>query len=359
MRHNPLKDVIHGSTGMKKKILTFLSGIGLSLLSTVVILLVLEGVVRLTTDFKFRPKARTHLPISSTYRLSENPGLVYELLPGSRARVQGIPFRINAVGFRDRPFHRKKPGRFRIIVVGDSLTYGWGVALKNTFHKQLESRLRGSGCAVEVLAMGVVGYNTVQEFHLIKAHALGFQPDLVVLQMTPNDFERTAGIQRSRSGKGFTLTLFHDLRIPYVTGKTGLTKWLMRHSYLFRFISLRLGALRKQGNPAYSPKNVFLLGEEKSFRFLARIASLLADHQVPMAAVIFPEASRGRAYRFKALHEKIHRALEQMSVPFVDLSDALNGDAAADVWLERIHPNVRGHAIAAERLFELVHPLVR
>ncbi|MBN1197098.1 MAG: SGNH/GDSL hydrolase family protein [Candidatus Aminicenantes bacterium] len=344
---------------MKAKILRFLGGIGVSLLSILVILLLLELAVRLTTDFKSRPRAKTHLPVSSTYRLARNPDLVYELLPGSRARVQGIPIHINNAGFRDRQFSIQKSSLFRVIVVGDSITYGWNVSLDQTFHKQLENRLRRSGCEVEVLGMGVVGYNMVQEYHLIRERALAFKPDLVVLQITPNDFERTVGIRRNRSGRGYSLLLYHDLRIPYVIGKSDLSTWLMRHSHFFRFTNLRLGALMRKRNPDYDPGHVFLLGEEKSFRYLSRIHSLLRAAGVPWVAVIFPEARRKAPYPFTGLHHRIHRVLNENGVRVIDLLEPLNAPNREDIWIERIHPNARGHALVADILSGFLRPWIR
>ena len=54
-----------------------------------------------------------------------------------------ILYRINDDGFRDRDYPReRRPGTFRILVLGDSVAYGTGVQLQETLAKQMEARFR-------------------------------------------------------------------------------------------------------------------------------------------------------------------------------------------------------------------------
>ena len=108
------------------------------ILSLIITLAILELAVRIFYDFKSSPRGRANLPISKTYRLSDNPHLLYELLPNSRATVQGKEYAINNSGFRDKDYPKISTDRTRLICVGDSITYGWRVPLKKTYHKQLE-----------------------------------------------------------------------------------------------------------------------------------------------------------------------------------------------------------------------------
>src|SRR4051794_30389815 len=70
-----------------------------------------------------------HCPerFSIGYRPSPDDRLVYELEPGSEIREQGI--KISEQGTNDRLYPAEKPpGVYRIVVVGDSVTFGWRVA---------------------------------------------------------------------------------------------------------------------------------------------------------------------------------------------------------------------------------------
>ena len=147
-------------TGKKNLSLTKLKKIAIKFLVIVVallfIFLVLEGIFRVTYKFKYSPKRRIKLPISTVYKLSEDKDLLYELKPKAVAEINGIRFETNSYGFRDKKYSLKKRHK-RIIFVGDSITFGWDVELKDTYHKQLEQLMGSRGHNVDVMGMGVVG----------------------------------------------------------------------------------------------------------------------------------------------------------------------------------------------------------
>src|SRR5262245_2842209 len=71
-----------------------------------------------------------------------------------------VHVRINEHGVRGRPLALEAaPGRRRILLVGDSFVFGWGVEEDETFAAEIERRLPDS----EAVAMGVAGYGTDQE----------------------------------------------------------------------------------------------------------------------------------------------------------------------------------------------------
>ena len=84
---------------------------------------------------------------------SDNPALFWELDPTSSL--------VNSAGFRDREFDReRRAGTVRIAALGDSVTFGYGVALEESFPKVLERILNETRPGHEVLNFGVGGYNT-------------------------------------------------------------------------------------------------------------------------------------------------------------------------------------------------------
>src|SRR5882757_1636686 len=72
-------------------------------------------------------------------------GWLYGLEPGAhRTSPDGdVLYAVNGAGFRDHDYARVKPGgTFRTLVLGDSIAFGYGVALDASFVKLLEKRLR-------------------------------------------------------------------------------------------------------------------------------------------------------------------------------------------------------------------------
>lgn len=114
------------------------------------------------------------------------------LAPGYDGWFAGVPVRINTLGFRDRRNYtlEKPPGTFRILVLGDSVTFGHGTLDDTTYPHLLEQRLRGWRPDVnwEVWNLGVPGYNTRQELDHLKEIGPLADPDVVVVGFYPNDF---------------------------------------------------------------------------------------------------------------------------------------------------------------------------
>jgi len=338
-----------------KKTLINVSIIVCSVLITVI---ALELVLRVVYKFTFSPRGLARIPIAKTYRLSENKNLLYELRPDSEAKNRGVEFAINSFGFRDKTYQKKKTSRFRLIFVGDSITYGWGVPLEHTYHKQLDKFFYAEGYDIDVMGMGVVGYNTIQEFHLIKENALDFNPDMIILQITMNDFERTVRIKTYQEGTRFSLRRYHDYSIPFIIKKTKLTYSLMKNSHLFKFLNLKLYWLKNKNASIYTPEDMYLMGEENAFRHLRKIKSLLDSEGIRFATVIFPFRKSGDVYPYTSLHEKIHQELEKMEVPYLDLYEVINISIEESLWEDKIHPTVRGYNLASHALFEFLLPLL-
>lgn len=100
-------------------------------------------------------------------------------------------YRHNGFGFRDveHPLD-KSDGTFRILGLGDSFTYGVGVALEETYLHRLEARLNareGSHPRVEIVKAGMPRYFPEAERLLLEKYGMMFSPDLVVVGLLPND----------------------------------------------------------------------------------------------------------------------------------------------------------------------------
>lgn len=104
----------------------------------------------------------------------------------------GVPAHTNSLGFRDTREYSlsKEPGTFRIIVLGDSVTFGHGALFETSYPYLLEQRLRDWRPDVkwEVWNLGVPGYNTAQELAYLNQVGASYAPDLVIVGFFLNDF---------------------------------------------------------------------------------------------------------------------------------------------------------------------------
>lgn len=103
----------------------------------------------------------------------------------------GVPVKINSLGFRDdRNYTLGKPaGTFRMLVLGDSVTFGHGALWTTSYPFLLEQRLQAWRPEVkwQVWNLGVPGYNTSQELAYLEEVGPRFNPDLVIVGFYAND----------------------------------------------------------------------------------------------------------------------------------------------------------------------------
>ena len=159
----------------------FLKNISLFFVSLILFLVIFEIGLRL---FWKMSTLKGQLYVSS-----KDVNLRYELKPNAKVGFVTI----NSEGFRDNEYSRSKDeGTMRVIILGDSETFGKSMKLEDTFPKKLQYSLNGK-CPrkkIEVLNMGVEGYNTIQEYEFLKVKGLDYNPDLVLLYYCLNDTDK-------------------------------------------------------------------------------------------------------------------------------------------------------------------------
>ena len=95
----------------------------------------------------------------------------------------------NGLGLRgpEQPVE-KRPGVRRVIMTGDSITFGIGVNDDEAFPQRLGALLRAQGRGdVDVWNAGVPGYAMADHLGLLRKRLLALAPDLIVLQLSKND----------------------------------------------------------------------------------------------------------------------------------------------------------------------------
>jgi len=268
-----------------------------------------------------------------------DPRLSFVHVPNSRAFLMGVDVRINSRGLRDYEYPLEKaPGVFRIMILGDSTTLGWGVPLERNVPKILESELNQAGLPgykrVEVINAGVGNYNTVQEVTYYQTEGRAFHPDLVILQYFINDAEPVP-----QEKKGF----FRDR--SYLASFA-----ISRFDVLLRLLRLRpdwktyYRSLYEDDRSGFQAAKVALRGLVDTTRKdgTALLVALLPElHQI------------NGSYPFIEAHEKIHKVLAPEGVPFIELIDGLrNHGPESSLWVTPLdaHPNAKANSLIAAQL---------
>jgi lysophospholipase L1-like esterase len=95
---------------------------------------------------------------------------------------------LNADGFRwSKPYPPKRDDVYRVMVVGDSLTYGLGIAEDSRFSNLVERAL-GGAFNIEVINIGHNGYQSEDVLKEIEQYLPVLRPNLVLYAVCLNDF---------------------------------------------------------------------------------------------------------------------------------------------------------------------------
>ncbi len=235
-------------------------------------------------------------------------------------------------------FPRKDPGVFRIMVVGDSLTYGIGVEEQWTYPKLLERKLEGK-YVVEVLNLGIPGRQSEDVLDVVKRFYDDLQPNLVVYGICLNDF--------LNSGEAQTATPFF-----------AMPGFLKEHSKFPKFLEEKInGVARRLGFSMDFYEDILKDVENYQKRFARDLFEMNAFVRSwggePIVAVVLHQIPKygDRGYRLAMVAERAAQRAGMRVVESEEYFREFDGRKFPVSKWER-HPNEIAHAIFAGLLAE-------
>ena len=117
------------------------------------------------------------------------PPRLYRHLSSREVDFRGFRVTTDERGARGpRRDHPKPEGTRRILFLGDSVTFGWGVSDEETFVALLEASLNAaSSTPWETVNLGHMGYDTTQELGAYTEVGSLYEPDILVVVFVDND----------------------------------------------------------------------------------------------------------------------------------------------------------------------------
>lgn len=264
--------------------------------------------------------------------------------PSSHAQLMGVDVALNSLGHRGPELmNPKDPSRKRVLVLGSSVTLGWGVPLDSTFIMRAQSRLNttrpfGPGMSFEFANAGIGNYNTDFQYRLFERQYPIVRPDLVVLHYFVSDVQ------------------------PRTMGRNS---FILKHSYLADFMFDRFSQIRMKFDGHYTDlfsfyENLYADSSPawaQTQRQILAMRDRTARDSVPFVVMIIPDIhdlSPGTPY--KALYERIDATFHGMGITTINTFDTFQRRFGGDVttlWIQGDdpHPNARGHALMADILY--------
>ncbi|NOZ85949.1 MAG: SGNH/GDSL hydrolase family protein [Deltaproteobacteria bacterium] len=288
------------------------------------------------------------------YKKSDLPGVVYEHKPDVDGRARsGTPVHIDNIGARsDRDYPILKPGNTcRVVLLGDSWTFGQGVELQHTFGYLLERKLlpgRFPSYHFEVINLGVCGYNIANMVASFVQKAIRLNPDVVVLALIGEDLS----LDRRLAADKFGYT--RNLLSPQVPD--WLKSWL-RNLHMAYWIRDKWWILTHKGEQGL--KGVEEPGAPVYRKTWNRAGKLLQEFRDKAKEENIRTLIIDLDFKPKHSAEMLKRLAGKLGVPFVACSQgvsvsAKSRDIAQLVLPNDGHPGIKGHELIASLLLEAI-----
>tara|TARA_A100001037_G_scaffold288225_1_gene298589 strand:- start:346 stop:1131 length:786 start_codon:yes stop_codon:yes gene_type:complete len=244
----------------------------------------------------------------------------------------GVEIKINSNGLRDNDIpYEKSQSVKRILMLGDSVTLGWGVSEHQTVSSRLERTLNEElDMPVEVINSGVGNYNTSMEVAYFFSKGFKYEPDIVILNYFINDAEPTP--------------IYQPLGI--------LSK--LSYSWIFILGSIDTIARRFFGGQDWKEYYLSLyaddangwIGTQKS---IEKLAQFCLNRNIRLIIVNYPELRQLNGYPFTKINQKLALFANRTGAEYLNLLSAVQLRNPQELWVTPAdpHPNA-----AANELFE-------
>lgn len=332
----------------------WLFGLISSLAGLALALLLVEGLVRLAFDEPVQP------------RYTYDPGYgVRANMPNvdTRHYVPGdydVRITSNSAGMRgQREYAVAKPaGVRRVLMLGDSFVYGYGVEDDEVVSALLEDRLNaldGGAPRWEVVNLAVSGFGQAEELVTWQARGKAYSPDVVLLFYFENDIGNNAVSNLYALGPDGALKreaaeFLPGIRTQELLYSVAPIRWLFEHSEAWNLVRNRLSGvvqnalLREQGLEKFNDTSEKGVGLTRAL-LRELVAEVRAAGARPVI-VIIPDR--------KEMSSTFPMTAEEVAALGAGLLDGRDYLVRADYYDRDSHWRASGHAKTTDRLVPIV-----
>ena len=388
---------------IRNKILLSIFAIIISLSLLEIVLRTAENEKKLfTSDLKY-------------WEISENEILIYELKANKNFNNGIVTNKDGFWSYSNINLTRKKPkNTYRIMVLGDSITFGYGIKPKNNYTTLLQNKLNelNSNANYEVINSAVSGYNTLQEVEQYRTKGKFYKPDLILIGFCINDAIINSGeiLALNKQLNEQISKIGEEIKIPFLEEKNYLTK----KSALIRFfyskyqskktnenyqnliLNLAKNNQKKHKSNKTDTKKLKKLNNElkmkvtqlnynendlKKFRkqnaaalwtfhekisidawsnvrYALETLNELVDNETDILIVIFPMLVNLDNYPFEETHNFFISEFDELNIKSLDLLPHFKEKTTKQLKLrnnDTIHPNSLGHKIASKAIYDYIN----
>ncbi len=268
---------------------------------------------------------------------AKNPLIGHFHKPNVSIQLMNSMVHINSNGFRDKEYPVSRNNKYRIIFLGDSLTFGWGVEQDETFENLLEVKLNRQ-YPVEIINFGIGNYNTEQQVNLFLEKGLQYKPDKVVVFYFINDAEVTP--EKSKL-------------------------WFLGYSQLISFYWSRTNTFINKHFPSKSFKEFYSSlyksdreGWINAMKAFIQLKEVCQQEKIVLQVVLLPELHDTDNIVLKDVYDKVSAFLESNSIDYLRLASSFSNhkNPMEELWVsyDDAHPNAIAHKVIADKTLDFI-----
>lgn len=264
----------------------------------------------------------------------------------SESEEYKVFYKINSKGLRDAEYsYDKAKGEFRIVCLGDSITFGWGVNANQRFTDLLKSYFTN----ISVINMAVQGYGIDQELLFLIREGVRYHPDLILIYVISDDATRACYSKMwDRPKPQFLLTdknelLLSNIPVPRVDAFSfsnptldQIRYYLAKKSYLFWFIQNLLYLSKEKQVEPIDNSTIKIKLTLAILKRIERVAELCGAKLVIVGSLVEDE----------------ELPLEGSNIYFINDPLLLYNGSQSDICYIDGHPNVFGNKLIAKVIYD-------
>ncbi len=255
-----------------------------------------------------------------------------------------VRYDINSKGLRDKEYdYKKQDDIFRIICLGDSITFGWNVNTEDRFSDILENKIEET----EIINIGMLGYGIDQMLLMLKQEGLKYSPDLVLIYLIEHDLDRSCYSKMWDLPKPYFVfenreMVLSNVPVPNVDVFyfdnyfwKRIRSYLIKKSYLFSLIKYKIFNARTREIKVFENlENKDKLFESIFYKIKEAVESFGAD------LIIVGN-----------LDERHKNFLKEKNILYCGDPLSKSREQNEEVCYPDEHPNVNGHRIIFEAIY--------
>ncbi len=260
----------------------------------------------------------------------------------------------NEYELRDEAFPIQKPrGQKRIIALGNSTTFGSGVAANETWPKKLQEKL---GPKWFVINAGGQGSSLSKGIEFMEGQGLEFEPEIIIFAFSPS---MIAPSKTSSGGelRRLLLPLHKALHASYAYSA---------FDFYGRKNLYRLGILRDSPRVLYAYQEESEPSYTEFARDLERLSALARTHDIRLLVLGIPSLfelgddfeNNPRRFPLDQIRiqplDQIAGLAKEQNIPFTDLREGLKSGPHAYIPGDYTHLNAAGHEAAVQAILQRI-----